>query len=95
MKDLCYLLTIVFSILGCGSPPDYNWPIEQEQEYIRGCILGAKQVSISQSDAEKLCECNLKKVQQSYPDYNDLNTKATIEEMQRMAQDCAKQVGIK
>ena len=95
MKDLCYLFTIVFLILGCGSPSDYNWPIEQEKEYIRGCILGAKQVSISQSDAEKLCECNLKKVQQSYPDYNDLNTKATIEEMQRMAQDCAKQVGIK
>lgn len=95
MKNLYYLFAIVPLLLGCGSPSDYNWPLEQEQEYMRGCILGAKQVSISQSDAEKLCECNLKKVQQSYPDYNDLNTKATIEEMQRMAQDCAKQVGIK
>ena len=95
MKDLCYLFTIVFLILGCGSSSDYNWPIEQEKEYIRGCILGAKQVSISQSDAEKLLECNLKNIQQSYSDYNDLNTKETMEEVQRVAQDCAKQVGIK
>ena len=73
---------------------NYYWPTKMENEYLRGCILGVKQVNISQLDAERVCACNLKKVKKVFPDYRDLNSKATIEQMQRISQSCAKEVGI-
>lgn len=73
---------------------NYYWPKKMENEYLRGCVLGAKQANISQLDAERVCSCNLKKVKKIFPDYRDLNSKATVEQMQRISKSCAKEVGI-
>lgn len=92
------LLGLLFLLVCCGAftqqSKNYYWPKKMENEYLRGCVLGAKQSNISQLDAERVCACNLKKVKRVFPDYRDLNSKATIEQMQRISQSCAKEVGI-
>lgn len=92
------LLGVLFFSLSCSffaqQSKNYYWPKKMENEYLQGCVLGAKQVNISQLDAERVCACNLKKVKKLFPDYRDLNSKATIEQMQRISQSCAKEVGI-
>ena len=67
------LLGLLFLLVCCGAftqqSKNYYWPKKMENEYLRGCVLGAKQSNLSQLDAQRVCACNLKKVKKGF-NYN-------------------------
>jgi hypothetical protein len=70
-----------------GTAAGGNWTNEDQVNFMDNCISEAGR-NISRDSAQAYCACMLTRAQQNYPDYQQANSKMTMEQMNSWAEDC-------